>query len=349
MAHDRICVWLALPSHDWPPDHYCLLGLRPGEADPARIEHRVHQRLETVRRYQLQDPDQATEAMNQIAQAFVCLTDPAAKKAYDAKLFGKESAPPATSSEPEELPTESEDHQEASLSQDPLAWLYGPGSGSSATVASFSVVTPLQSDTEKGQSSRKFERVPAGLPGNDLPDVVMEAARSSEAARLGLGTKRAMYFRIARTRQLLHAWEKAGTYIGNPSRRLTKPAEATDLIYWMSEIRTLLRSFPPLLGDAGQPGYLVAVLAQQQVIVPTFQTLLPSQREALARDWRTGIRLLLEHRQFLREQLRKHRRRGPLGRAVSAVRHLVNHYPGAVLLTLGVVALLLALIQSLLP
>src|SRR4051794_17696124 len=83
-----ICAWLGIPLDQWPPDHYTLLGLAPGEKDCGRIEHQVQQRLEQVRRYQLANPEPATEAMNRLAQAFVCLSDPQAKQAYDQALYG---------------------------------------------------------------------------------------------------------------------------------------------------------------------------------------------------------------------------------------------------------------------
>ena len=70
----------------WPPDHYAVLGLTPGEPDVGKIEEHTHDRLARLRQYQLNHPDQVTEAMNRLAEAFSCLTDPAAKKAYDATL-----------------------------------------------------------------------------------------------------------------------------------------------------------------------------------------------------------------------------------------------------------------------
>src|SRR5712675_3327173 len=88
-----ICAWLGIPLDQWPPDHYTLLGLPPGEQDADRIERQVQQRLELVRRYQLTNPEPATEAMNRLAQAFVCLTDPQARTAYDRALFGEAGAP----------------------------------------------------------------------------------------------------------------------------------------------------------------------------------------------------------------------------------------------------------------
>src|SRR5581483_1860786 len=90
-----ICTWLELPNTDWPPDHYTLLGLAPCETDLARIEMSVHERTERVRRYQLTHEALVTEAMNRLAQAFNCLTDPIAKQAYDQANFPHLAPPPS--------------------------------------------------------------------------------------------------------------------------------------------------------------------------------------------------------------------------------------------------------------
>src|SRR5437899_5144730 len=87
MSHRLICSCLQLSAAHWPPDHYTLLGLDPREVEPARIEHSVQERMEQLRRYQLTHAEQVTEGMNRLAQALVCLTDPAAKRAYDAALL----------------------------------------------------------------------------------------------------------------------------------------------------------------------------------------------------------------------------------------------------------------------
>ena len=75
--HEQICQILGLSAETWPPDHYTLLALSPGENDHTRIEHQVHERMERVRRYQLTHPEATTEAMNRLAQALVCLSLPA--------------------------------------------------------------------------------------------------------------------------------------------------------------------------------------------------------------------------------------------------------------------------------
>ena len=105
----------------WPPDHYALLGLPPGENDPALIEERVHERLDMVRRYQMIHPDQATEAMNRIAQAFVCLSEPASKRVYDVALLGAAA---------QQLPAST---QTATVEdRDPLVLVYNPTSQETA-------------------------------------------------------------------------------------------------------------------------------------------------------------------------------------------------------------------------
>jgi hypothetical protein len=97
MDYQLIASWLGLPPGPWPPDHYTLLGLPPREADEGRIEHHVHERLMRVRSYQLSHPELATEAMKRLAQAFDCLTNPQAKKAYDAAHFPQAAPPPVAS------------------------------------------------------------------------------------------------------------------------------------------------------------------------------------------------------------------------------------------------------------
>src|SRR5438477_5469261 len=86
MSAELICSTLGLPADRWPPDHYELLGLPRGVADAARVEVHVLDRMERLRKLQLTHPDAVTDAMNRLAQALVCLTDPALKREYDVNL-----------------------------------------------------------------------------------------------------------------------------------------------------------------------------------------------------------------------------------------------------------------------
>jgi len=113
----QICDWLGLPTAIWPPDHYVLLGINPGESDPRLIEERVQERMRRVRPFQLNYPDQVTEAMNRLAQAFSCLTDPVVRKAYDEFL---------QASAPGQITQDFTEENGSIAPNAPLAWLFGP-------------------------------------------------------------------------------------------------------------------------------------------------------------------------------------------------------------------------------
>ncbi len=342
--HELICSWLGLPAGAWPPDHYRLLGLEPGEGDTALIETRVHERIDSVRRYQMRYPEQATEAMKQLAMAFDCLTDPAGKRSYDAALLGPSAV--ATAEPPSQAVLEA---------RDPLAWLYDPpplrgAGGPLADDASATEPTLTNAPTVE------LPPLPAPPPAPPAPraepaepsDPVLEAARSRPARRR-LSTKRALYRRIVLTRHLIRTWSRVGKYLASPKRRLNRPSEATDLIRLLDDIQTSLGSFPPLMGEAGQPGYLVVTLSQL-VIVPTFQTMDLKARQALSEDWKRGLRLLTAHRDFLRQEVRAMRHRDPVSRAARFIQSLPSDRPVALLLfILGVLAYSLVLARAGLP
>lgn len=367
MSHELICTWLGLPPGDWPPDHYRLLGLEPGESDCARIEQQVHDRLEAVRCYQLLHPELVTEAMNRLAQAYVCLTDPEARRAYDAARLGRPTGngAPATAVAagtptvvmPVPVPAperpQPPPHEEAPTLPEvellPVALPAPPAAVPVRPVAVPADAAPPAAETEAPVAlpaavADALPVVPPPVVPASRPktDPAVEAARSSPARR-GLGTRRALYQRLARTRRLMRAWERAGKYLGNAKRKLSKPSEATELINHLKEVRAALEGFPPLLGEAGQPGYSVVVLARQPAPVPIFQTLLPGQRETLAQHWKGGQQLLQAHREYLRLEIQSLRKRGPVGRALRAARHAVTDQPGILLLLLALIAINVAI------
>lgn len=86
---DAYQQWLGIPPDRRPPNHYELLGLDLGDDDADRIRAASLQRSVTVRRYCLgQHGAEATRLLGEIAAAFACLSDPAAKAAYDRQLTG---------------------------------------------------------------------------------------------------------------------------------------------------------------------------------------------------------------------------------------------------------------------
>lgn len=111
METELIYAWLEIPPGSWPPDHYTLLGLPPDLFDSAQIEGRVQERMQRVRHFQLTHPELATEAMNRLAQALLCLTNPAEREKYNQQLQGggaglvvAKVAQPRAQSEAEILP-----------------------------------------------------------------------------------------------------------------------------------------------------------------------------------------------------------------------------------------------------
>jgi hypothetical protein len=375
MDHDLICSWLGLPPGTWPPDHYRLLGLQPGESNTALIEQRVHERLDAVRCYQITHPEQATEAMNRLAQAFVCLTEPTAKKTYDAQLGI--SAPPSPAETPASPPTRATPVPPSpppppAPQAPPLDWLSSPPFPSlpaapppvSAPVLNYAAtppplpILPMTGETSgppavTGEMPVSAAELPMAIPvppplpvGPPLEpvDPVLETAQSGPARR-GIATKRRLYQRIVHTRRLLRLWNELGKYISSPKRRLNRSTEGPELVRLLHEITGLLKQFPPLLGEAGQPGYLVLALTHVDT-VKVFQSFSPHQREALSRDWGVGVKLLTAHCDFLRQELRALRRRSWRQRFLRASWALIVEQPGTVLLLLALLAINVALWRS---
>jgi hypothetical protein len=310
MSSELICNWLQLPSGTWPPDHYTLLGLERGESDVALAEQRVHERMEQLRRHQLLYPEPATEAMNRLAQALVCLTDPAAKRAYDESLLtGPYSG---TDTKPSHaIPSEG-------APADPFAWLLGDPPAHEASYAT-----------------------PAGLPNFPLEGVAPFEALPHVSSRRGQdqSAKQELYKRVLSARRLLRAWDEAGRFLANPILMTDRPARGSELERALPVIRDSVDALFPALAETGHPGSLVAALARQQMITPTLQTFLPDQREALARDWQAGQAILRAGIQQLREELRRLRRRSRWARRLRLARLYLAEQPGGLLVLSALVAL----------
>ncbi len=363
MSHELICSWLGLPPDCWPPDHYRLLGLPTGESDVARIEQQVHQRIETLRRYQMMYPEQATEAMNRLAQAFVCLTEPAAKKAYDEQVLGSvggvqglggvpppktpgpipqarsDLTPPPVRAVPPPLPAPA-----ATEPDNPHVWLGTPGANGPAPPP-IRVPPPVRVPPPLPVAPPTEEQQPAAPPEPPPPpaepiDPIREAAQRSEAARRGLASRPALHRRVLLTRKLLRLWHRLGAHLDDPDRKLTR-GEAAAMKKVLDQIEEDGTTFP-LLGEAGQPGYLILSLTQFDRSKDLL-SLDRAVRESLKRDWEAGLKFLEFHRDFLRAELAAYRQRGRGERLVLAARAWLNDRPMVALLIFGgVLAVMLA-------
>ncbi len=193
-----------------------------------------------LRQYQLNHPEEVTEAMNRLARAFSCLTDPTAKKAYDAWLSGPRVMEPAKRTASDNC-------------ADPLAWLFGPWSGLANARSNDNSnrhrladwkdapppprrpttadPTPLPEPARFAANGAASPVVPprdqmAAPPASGPIDSFLQAAQCSRARR-ALTTRRALYHRMRATHRLIRAWEQAGKYVNRPTRRLVRPRERT--------------------------------------------------------------------------------------------------------------------------
>jgi hypothetical protein len=316
MDAELIRNWLRLPPGDWPPDHYTLLGLQAGETDTPRIEQQVYERMELARRYQLTHPEAATEAMNRLARALVCLTDPAAKAEYDAALLPAEARSSNTSADPEAA---------AARSIDPLAVILGLRDGAGVSRASLAMEQRRAPLAVSARLSAPAEEVPAiAADGRDIAS----------------GGRAAIYARVRRVRQLLWSWEQTGQFLQQPPLRVVnRPADVADLMRHMQVIRELQNVMSTYLATARSRGQQVLMLAQQEDVVPRLKLLTPPQREALARDWQAGYQILRGERRALRDRLRTMRRRRRCGWALRLLGAAVRDNVDLVLLGLAIIAL----------
>ena len=312
-----LCNWLGIAN--WPPDHYTLLGLKPGEADPARIEHQVQERMAKLRCYQLSHPEEATEGMNRIAQAFIQLTDISAKNGALETADAKTANGLASPAKPAPSPAETQELQRVGH----------------RTAVDWQTPPPVRTPGDSGVVAPAPQPAPPSPPPSLSPvDPIYELAHESSEARRGLRTLPDLIERIHQTRQLLLAWNHAGKYLNKPHKKLSKNAEEIDLARRLNKIFELSAEFPKILGHPGQPGYRVVAMARLDMTAQMFKMLDKDQREALAQDWQNGYKVLLAHRQFLRKEFKVLRRRGFLSLVMRAIRTTLNDHP--VWVSLGV-------------
>jgi hypothetical protein len=287
MDQQLVSAWLQLPHVDWPPDHYSLLGLKQGEADIARIEQQVYERMEKVRRYQLTHPELATEVMNRLAQALVCLTDAAAKQAYDAAFFpgnrrGNEAGGRTKTEDPlgqllgRRGVNGTSSGQAGQESQTEKDWRTAPPTANQDWQTAPPVAYPswetsappvrLQ-DAAVGGPTEGPEAGPSPAdapPSTDGPEAetnsqaaISPQAQPESADQTGLSAaavpsgrlrnRRALYARITKLRQLLWAWKQAGEFLKQEPTRVVN--RPTDAMDLMAHMHAIreLLRQPPSL------------------------------------------------------------------------------------------------------
>lgn len=84
---DPFHVWLDIPPEEQPPDHYRLLGVAPGEADPHAIAAAAQRRIAQVKPFAAgAHAELAQRILNQVTRAKACLLHPSRRARYDQAL-----------------------------------------------------------------------------------------------------------------------------------------------------------------------------------------------------------------------------------------------------------------------
>jgi hypothetical protein len=314
-----LCDWLG--TKDWPPDHHALLGLAPGEKDAARIEHQVHERMSKLRCYQLSHPEEATEGMNRLAQAFICVTEELSRAQRQVR--------PTNGAALHETHYPAEDTQEIHLPQQKTDadWREAPPPVRALTDSGSHAAIRAAAPSPPAEGRAPVAKAAGAPPARPAADPITELAWESAEARRGLGTLPALIERVHQTRQLILAWNQAGKYLGNPQKKLSRSAEEGDLTRRLNRLFELTWDFPRILGQPGQPGYRVVAMARLEMTAQMFKMLDGSQRAAMARDWKAGYEVLRAYRRFLLAHFRFLRSRGFVSRLLQAVRSALNDHP----------------------
>jgi hypothetical protein len=346
MGQDKLRGWLNLPVGPWPPDHYALIGLTRGEGTAEQIEVRVLERLERLRRYQLPHPDEATEGMNLLARALDTLTDPEARRAYDRSL-GIHTVP---ISEPPPLPQDDLFH---SLFPDvSLRPVESPGlvPFDEPLLPEAILLPDVEDEPDVDDDPEFIEGSAAELPDVSVLPATPAMARLEErpAPRLQRpqSPKRELYAELARVRRVLRVWERARPYLTDTDRTFSRRTDALALMGCLAELRPLLPTVTDLVGGPHRPGGIVAALARQRLMFETLRSLLPTQRDALAKDFRSAHYRLAGYYDDLRDEVRRKNKKDWTRTTLKPFLNYLIDRPEWVLLPFALTALAVAAVRS---
>jgi hypothetical protein len=195
----------------------------------------------------------------------------------------------------------------------------------------------------RGTSKTPLPAVPVGSPAPprlptafDAPasaeteEQVVESLAAGSAAAGGLFTLQGVIERADLTRHFLIAWFKAGRYMADPKRKLTRSVEKADFSRRLETLLETAESYPDFVAHPGRPGYRAVALAHLQISPEVFNAMGDESREQLARDWALAHKVLLAHRRFLLRQFKEMkamRRRGKLGWLQHTLRQSFDNHP----------------------
>lgn len=321
MNQEILCTWLDVPKSAWPPDPWALLGLSRGEHDMPTLEERVHARMTKLRHYQLSYPEEATEGMNRLAEAFITLTQTCVQKPAPCVTPAQAAASAETISKDET----------SIVSRTKVDWRDEPPPVRQETPSSPEVISNpeliLEDEAAAGEVLVAKPFVAPTKSRLSLPGaVVQELAEESDEATSNLATIEAVIERVEATRRLLHAWDKFGKAIHLMPKK-TSARENEQFAKRLQTIADSMKTYPAFLGHPGKPGYRVVVQSNFKISLATMRAMTPDQRDALLVDWQDGRQVLLAHRKYLHKLFKSMRHRSSVGLALHAARSFLNDHP----------------------
>lgn len=340
MAHYLLSKWLELPPNPWPPSHYALLGLEPGTGTADEIEQRVLERMEGLRHYQLMQPDAVTEGMNLLAQAMISLTDPDARRQYDAELGVESKAESRTEPADEKAEDEAEEEEAEELhrplpTSEPLPLPVEDAGPLSEPIEI------LELDDEREEAVREDEddeslEIPRTIYEREKPEV-SETPRSK---------RRRIYREIVQLRRVMEAWARLEPFLDKPAKTFSRRTDTVAFMNCLADLRPLLGNVDVMIGSPNEPGHLIFTLAKQQLVVEMFRSFLPSQHDALTRDFRAAYAIMRDHYRTLRMKVRRLTAKSFGRRVIHPIYRHLGARPEWLFLALGLIALVVAFIRS---
>lgn len=336
MNQEILCTWLGVPKTGWPPDAWTLLGLTHGEHDLPTIEERVQDRMTKLRHYQLSFPEEATEGMNRLAEAFVTLTEACSKKQAAEATAAAAANPPHQAALAKD---------ETSVSKNTkLDWRNEPPPVRQETASAPELVVEDKAAPDEILVSKPFVAPAKPLRRDIDPVLARELAEESDEATSSVGTLEAVILRVETTRRLLHAWEKIGKLLKAAPKRISAN-QSEQFAKRLEAIAEVMQDYPAFLGHPGKPGYRVVVLARLKLPLSIVRAMTPEQRDELLFDWQAGYQVMLVHRKYLRRLFKSMRNRTTVELILHAVRAALNDHPRLTLIGMALV-LALALIGA---
>ena len=332
--------------------------------------------MEQLRKRQLLHPELVTEGMNRLAQALIILTDPSSKAVYDAEIglaivdANRSVALKKTDSSSVDEKAEPLIVGETVFDDDLPPVVPEPGEGTQELVPPSPVETRISTVEPENESLSRNSLAPSAeaspsrpgelytflqptppatrrvsLPPVEREEPVVEGVVIASQPLIGPARRRWIYARLALLRRILRVWDRLGVILGDPQDPVDRPGRVVTLLEAVEEVRPLLGALPGLVGGVGEPGGIVAAILRQPLVLDTFRRLLPSQRQAVAIDWRRGRTELQEEYARLRRISRTGREERTGSRRGLALLRYLSATPELTLLLLAGMALFIAFLR----